>query len=139
MKFEEFIKNNLARKAQPDKQLIKSLVNTAESDLKFLEKINLTEESARKLTTNYYDVLRSLIEAIASIKGYKIYSHEAFTYFLQELGENDISLKFDRLRKIRNNINYYGKSISTEEAKDIVSEIKTIINSLKLKYLENVS
>jgi len=137
MRFEEFIKNNFARKANPDKQLIKSLVNTAESDLKYLNKLELTEESARKLTTNYYDILRSLLEAIASSKGYKIYSHEAFTSFLQELGENNIAIKFDRIRKTRNNINYYGKSVYLEEAKDIISEIKTLIKILKEKYLKN--
>ena len=137
MNFQDFIKSGEVRRAEIDKVLAKSILNTSKSDLLFFNNLKINENSARKIVSNCYDILRSVLEAISALDGYKIYSHEAFTYFLQELGENDISLKFDRLRKIRNNITYYGKSISTEEAKDIISEIKTLINSLKPKYLKN--
>ena len=88
---------------------------------------------------NYYDVLRSIVEAISSLDGYKIYSHEAFTYFLKEKGEDLIAEKFDRFRKIRNGINYYGKNISIEEVKEHIPEIVKLINVLKKKYLENIA
>src|SRR3989344_5153772 len=93
----------------------------------FFKGIEINENSARKIVTNYYDILRSILEAIASIDGYKVYSHEAFTYYLKEKNEEVISIKFDRLRKIRNGINYYGNSISVGEAKEIVDDIKRII------------
>ena len=79
--------------------------------------------------------MRSILEAVSIIKGYKIYSHEAYTYFLQEIKEDLISVKFDRFRKIRNSINYYGKDISIEETKENISEIKKMINLLIKKYL----
>ena len=138
MKFEDFIGKGQVRKASKDVSLAKSLVKTAYSDLKFLNAIPLNENSARKVMGNYYDVLRSIMEAIAVLSGYKVYSHEAFAYFLKEKGEVVIAEKFDRFRKIRNKINYYGKGISIEEAKENSDEIKKIINVLKLKYLEGI-
>ena len=94
MNFDDFIKNGQVKKASPDKALIKSLVLTSKTDLSFLKNISINENSARKTMSNYYDVLRSILEAIASKHGYKIYSHEAFTYFLKKLSEPVISEKF---------------------------------------------
>ena len=136
MKFGDFIKQGQVKIASKDTILAKSLVKTARKDLEFLEHIELNENSARKLTTNYYDVLRSILEAISAIDGYKIYSHEAFTYFLKEKGEEILAVKFDRFRKIRNRINYYGEDISVEEARDNIEEMKNIIRTLIEKYLK---
>ena len=135
MKFSDFIKRKEVRKAEFDPELFKSIVKTAELDLIFLEKVKIDEYSARKIMSNYYDVLRSLLEAMALRDGYKVYSHEAFTFYLREKEENEISLKFDRFRKKRNAINYYGESVSVEEVKEYSGEMKKIIIELKKKYL----
>lgn len=111
---------------------------TAEIDLKFLSGLEINQNSARKIMTNYYDVLRSILEAIAAIDGYKVYSHEAFKYFLIEKSELVIAEKFDRFRRIRNGLNYYGKNITPEEVKENVGEIIKLINELKKKYLQQL-
>lgn len=139
MKFSDFIGKGQAKRALPDISLAKSLIATAEDDLKFLLSIPINDNSARKLMSNYYDILRSILEAIAALDGYKIYSHEAFTFFLKEKGENICAEKFDRFRKIRNGINYYGKSISASETKDNIAEIARLIALLKKKYLSSVA
>lgn len=136
MKFEDFIKKGDAKKSSLDIFLIRSLVKTAKKDLEFLNDLKITEKSSRKIMVGYYDILRSILEAIASFDGYKIYSHEAFSYFLNEKGEKILAIKFDRFRKIRNSINYYGQDISIEETKDNVEEIKNMINILINKYLK---
>ena len=125
----------MVRRAGADKTLASSLSQNAKRDLEFLYGLEVNEKSCRKLMTNYYDVLRSVLEAVSTIKNYKIYSHEAFTYFLKEIKEDLISIKFDRFRKIRNSINYYGKDISIEETKENIQEIKKIIQILMNKYL----
>lgn len=76
------------------------------------------------------------LEAIASINGYKIYSHEAFTYFLIEEDEKLLADKFDKFRKIRNGIVYYRKNISVEEVKEIIVDIFELIE--KLRYLKEL-
>ena len=137
MNFKDFLKIGQARKSNPDISLIKALYKNTLNDLKYLENQGIDTLSARKLVGNYYDCLRTILEAIASIDGYKIYQHEAFTSFLKEKGEEISSIKFDRFRKIRNKINYYGEDISVEEAKEIIHEIRILIKYLTDKYLKN--
>lgn len=137
MSFKDFIREGIARKTTKDNLLIKSLVKTSEEDLKFISKLELTEISARKIMSNYYDILRAILEALAILKGYKIYSHEAFTSFLEFIGEKNISEQFDRFRRIRNQINYYGKDISVEEVRENSEKIEILINKIKNKYFKN--
>ena len=134
-----FIKKGQVRKATPDIALIKSLVKTAEADMLFLKSVEVNELSARKVMSNYYDTLRSILEAMAALDGFKVYSHEAFKHFLSEKGEHIIAEKFDRFRKIRNKINYYGKSISKEEVVENSTEIASLITQLKEKYLKETA
>jgi hypothetical protein len=44
------------------------------------------------------------------------------------------SEKFDRFRKLRNKLNYYGGSISAEEMSEIKVEIKDVIVQLRRKF-----
>jgi len=135
MKFEDFIEKGLVRKTSKDKSLVRALLQNSKKDIEFLNGLKINEKSVRKIMTNFYDVLRSILEAVSVIKGYKIYSHEAYIYFLKEIKENLLAIKFDRFRRIRNSINYYGKDISIEETKENIYEIKKMINILIKKYL----
>jgi len=127
MKFEDFVRLGTVKRRRTDKSLAKSLKKTAKIDLKFLERIGIDDISARKIVSGYYDVLREVLEAIVTLKGYKIYSHEAFAYFLREEGDVVMAEKFDRFRLIRNRINYYRKSVSCDEAKEYCLEMKKMI------------
>src|SRR3989338_1454896 len=138
MKFGDFIKNGAVKRGSADFQLAKSLAITANQDLIFLKTLEVTDNSARKVSSNYYDVLRSVLEALAALDGFKVYSHEAFTYYLRENGLENESAKFDCFRKIRNSINYYGKSISVEEAVEFVEDISGLIAALKEKLLKKL-
>jgi len=133
MKFEDFIKKGQVRKSSVDSQLVKSILSSSEGDLKFLSKIKIDEFSARKVFSNYYDVTRSLLEALAIQHGYKIYAHEPFVYFLKSIKEEVLSLKFDRFRLLRNKVNYYGKSLLAEEVKEYKEELIDLIDKIKSK------
>ena len=135
MDFDDFIKNGIIRTSFKDTALAKSLLQNIKKDIKFLDSLKINENSARRLMVNYYDILRGVLESISAIDGYKIYSHEAFVYFLKKKGEELFSIKFDRFRKIRNSINYYGDDISIEETKDNIEKMKEMINILVKKYL----
>jgi hypothetical protein len=138
MMFRDFIKTGKARKASPDRQLAKSLVRMSANHLKAMEQMRLTATTSATIMTNYYESLREVVEAIAAIDGYKVYSHEAFTHFLREKGEHLISIKFDKFRKIRNSVNYYGKTVEVSVTRENVREIMNIIKELKGKYLKRV-
>ncbi|HLD87017.1 MAG TPA: hypothetical protein VJB12_03050 [Candidatus Nanoarchaeia archaeon] len=132
--FGRFLKEGKVRRGEKDAMLATSLVQMAEQDLEFLRPLRITEISARRIVSNYYDVMRSLLEAMAALDGYKVYSHEAFTDYLDEVkGEQRLSERFDRLRKIRNGINYYGKSITIEEAEELALEMIALISAIRSK------
>ena len=123
MRFADFIKDGKVRLASKDISLAKSLLKSTLNEIKFLNKLKLADESASTLMKSYYDILRKILEAFSAIEGYKVYSHEAFTYFLKEKGEDVLSIKFERFRKIRNGLNYYGTTISSKEARDIINDM----------------
>ncbi|MBI2558891.1 hypothetical protein HYW20_06215 [Candidatus Woesearchaeota archaeon] len=139
MNFEDFIRRNLVRKATSDTELAKSLITESYKILKVIKELNPSDANATLLMRECYESFRQICEAIAVYKGYKIYSHEAITAFIAEiLNEKEIAESFDRYRKIRNSINYYGTPISLAETQKALVEIPKFIDDLKKKYLFDV-
>ena len=94
--------------------------------------LDLNDETASSKITLAYDSLRELLEALAVIKGYKIYNHECYCSFLKEIMEESLlGDTFDSLRKIRNSINYYGKEISAKEAEPVLKKIQDTSKDIK--------
>lgn len=138
MKFQDFVDSQKVRKGSPDIQLAKSLIKISDNHIKSLQQLEITETTSSTIMMTYYEALREIVEAVAIKEGYKVYSHEAFTFFLKEKGEELVSSKFDRFRKIRNNINYYGQPIEASSVKENKNEIEKIINELKQKFLQDL-
>ena len=137
--FEEFIRLGKVRKGDPDIALSKSLVKMSRLQLRYADCKPITGENASPTLVTYYEALREICEAICAKDGFKVYSHEAFTFFLKEnLHEDRIAESFDRLRKLRNGVNYYGEGVNREEAKAASEEVKKIILELKQKYLSDL-
>ncbi len=131
-----FVEKKVVRKATPDLELAKSLIKMSDARLQFLQKQEIDSSSASVIASEYYEAVREVCEAILAVRGFKVYSHEVITSFLSEILKDDYSsATFDRYRKIRNGINYYGKQIAREEAEKASSEIRQLIKSLKSKYL----
>ena len=52
--------------------------------------------------------------------------------FLRDiLKEQSVSMKFDRYRRLRNGINYYGEDIDIETVKEAIIEIPKLIKELE--------
>lgn len=136
MDLNDFKKRGLVRKSSKDISLIKSLIKLSENDEVVTKKIKLNNLSARMILMNYYNILRMILEAIAADNELKIYSHEAYTYFLKTLGEDIFSEQFNRFRKLRNKLSYYGEDLSVEEVLILSDGIKKMTRKLKKKYLK---
>ena len=66
------------------------------------------------------------------MRGYKFLDHESVGYFLRDiLKEQSVSMKFDRYRRLRNGINYYGEDINIETVKEAIIEIPEIVKKLE--------
>jgi len=133
LNFEYFILEGKVRIGEKDIQRAKALIKMSEGDLKLVNKLeNFPSIAFRTI----YEALRQILEAMCLVNGYKVYSHEAYTYYLKSLGEENIAEKFERYRKLRNGINYYGKDVPKEVAINAKKDIEQICKRLKEKYFE---
>ncbi len=124
------IKKRIAKEAKRDDNKVKSLREI--SMMKMKSASMLPEDHYYSKITLLYGSLRELLECVALEKGFKIYNHECYTAFLQEiLNESDDAKTFDELRKIRNGINYYGIKISIKDAELIISDLLEMIDKYK--------
>lgn len=124
-----------ARHSFVDKQRAKSLQGMADARIKFIENIRLTEENSAILVSEAYQALLEVVQAIITSEGFKVYSHKCVTYFLEDyMGMETLSEKFDKFRKIRNKINYYGKTLDVKTGKEFIAEIFSLINQLRTRY-----
>ena len=89
------------------------------------------------LFTDMYEGVLEYCQALACLEGYKILNHLCITDFLKELGLQDIAVKFDRHRKLRNSVNYYGKALDPDFSLRSISEMQAAIKRLKQFISEN--
>lgn len=136
MSFNRFIEEGKVRKGKPDLPLAQSLINTSDKHLKVVLMLDINETTKETIFVMSYEALRELIESMAIREGYKVYSHEAFTFYLQDKGNDALARKFDRYRKLRNGVNYYGKEIPLAEVQSATKEIQELIKEVKKKYLK---
>ncbi len=137
MDFNHFIETGKVYKVTKDYSKARSLVAISDNTIKVIKRLKIGDDSASLILVNGYEALREIIEAMTLIEGYKVFSHEAYTYYLKDIGEIMISEKFDRLRKLRNGVNYYGKKVDTPVAKKGIEDINKIIRHLKETHLKN--
>lgn len=124
MNFETSLEENYAKKVTPNPLRAKNLKKASQQAIKTAKNIPLNEETTKSIMRELYEGLRQYFEAIGYEKGYKFNSHETITYFIKDiLKNNSNSIKFDKYRKIRNGINYYGDTISQESIKEAIKEI----------------
>ncbi len=135
MKFEEYIVRGDVRKGEIDSQKAAALIKMSERSLATTAQIEMNDTTASIIFTISYDALREILEAMCLIQGYKVYSHEAYTAYLEKLHEEKTAITFDRLRKLRNGINYYGKPVSVDIAVSAKEECKKLCQELKQKYV----
>lgn len=116
-----------------DIELIKSLKKTSENKIISSKELSLRTETIGSKISLSYDSVRELLEALAISKGFKIYEHICYTAFLKEIVKHSsLAEEFDELRKIRNDINYYGKDVSIEEAKVVLDRLDKFLKEVKI-------
>lgn len=133
--FIEFVKEGKAVRKSPDLGEAKSLIAQSKRRLNDIQELPLNKDNASFRFESAYESIREALQAFLSIEGYKPYSHEAiFSFALEKklLHEHEI-FKADRYREIRNDINYRGKTVTVEEAREIILFVKQIMPNLEKK------
>ena len=130
MDWDECLKKKIAKDVKQDKNLIISARKIA--NVKIESANTLPERLFIGKITLLYDALRELLKCLALENGFKIYNHECYSAFLKEIlklsEEADL---FNKLRRIRNGINYYGRDVNKDEAKQIINDLKVLIRQFK--------
>jgi len=138
MDWEECKYKRFIKEINCDNNLINSLIKSSNDKLKSFERLGLDEITASTKISIIYDSLREILEALAIRKNLKIYNHECFCAFLDEICNDKLfSDEFDRFRKLRNKINYYGKQVQIDEAKIIIEEMILLREKIVKKYFRD--
>ena len=91
-----------------------------------------------RIAEEYYEIIKELLTAIMYSDGYKTLSHKMLITYLADnysLLKDSERFLMDSLRKLRNDLVYYGKKISQEFLENNQKEIDKIINKL-IKFVE---
>ena len=135
MFFERAMQKGDVIKVPPDILRAKGLLQASCDAIETALEIPMVEKKYKTILRELYEGLRQYCEAIGYSRGYKFSTHEVIVFFLDEiLHEPEISSSFNKYRKLRNGINYYGKDISSDKVKYAKKEIPFLIQKLK-KYV----
>ena len=132
MNFENSLVNGKAKKVLPNKIRASSIFKSSIRAIETAKIIQVNENTLKSIFRELYEGLREYCEAIGYLRGYKFLDHESIGYFLRDvIKEQSASNKFDRYRKLRNGINYYGEDIDIETVKEAIIEIPKLIKELE--------
>jgi hypothetical protein len=136
--FAAFLQSGDVRKSSVDRHLAASLLEQAKRRHDYISSRELTEESRDFHLDDAYKVMRTVADAWLALHGYKSYSHEASISFLQEdKGFSAAFIEdFDRLRRLRNGIRYYGKRVSISDAQLAVDLSRKFLRRMEPKIKE---
>jgi len=129
----------LIKKTKPNAELAKSLIEMSDIKEKAINSANIDEITISAYVPMAYDALREILEAICVLRGYKVLSHvclgELVKYFLKDFDFHS----FDRLRYIRNSINYYGEKVSLKQGNEIIKNIFQVKAEMKKALLNELA
>ena len=132
MFFQKSLKEGYVKEVFAYKFRSQSLIKAANEALLTAKEIPLIDYKYKSIVRELYEALRQYCEAIGYLYGYKFESHEVITYFLKEkLNKENLSLIFEKYRKIRNGVNYYGRDVPKETIEKALVEIPETIKQLE--------
>ena len=110
MDWEECLKGDVVPTAK-NKEVAKSLLAMCEARLAVARGTDMAGYPALRAEA-YYEVTKELITALLVLQGFKSYSHKCLIAFmhefhLQHFSRHEVEL-MDKLRKLRNDIDYRG-------------------------------
>ncbi len=131
MDLKECFRKGLIKKTRIDQELIKSLIEMSDIKENAVKTAKIDHINISAYVSLAYDSLREILEALCVSKGYKVLSHICIGELLKDILEDFDYHEFDRMRYIRNGINYYGVKVGLEQGKEIINKIFVIKNKIK--------
>lgn len=138
MDLDECFRKGLIKKTNKDRELVKSLVEMSRIKEIAVKTAKINNMNISAYVSLAYDSLREILEALCIMKGYKVLSHICIGELLKNILEDFDYEEFDRLRWIRNSINYYGEKVEFDQGKEIIEKIFLIKRKILKKYLDGL-
>ena len=128
--FEYFIARRDVKKQATDINLSKAALKEGIERLEFFKNLG-KKINSKYILENAYEAMREAADSLLYREGFKSFSHEASIAYLAEKGfsEQDIA-EFDRFRKIRNGIKYYGEGCEQEDVELALKLAEKIIKKI---------
>ena len=131
--FEFFLKKGDVKGQSPNKNLAFATFKDGLERIEFAKQL-LHKAKSKYVLENAYEAMREASDAVLYLRGFKSFSHEASIVYLFKEGFNEEEIiEFDRFRKIRNGIKYYGKDCEISDAEQAIQLADRIINRIKEK------
>jgi uncharacterized protein (UPF0332 family) len=135
--FEFFLNKGDVKKQSPDENLSKATLKDSLERLE-LSKNLLNKVKAKYVLENAYESMREAADSVLFKEGFKSFSHQASIAYLLKKGFNEQYIaEFDRFRKIRNGIKYYGGGCDESDAQSAIKLAEKVIGKIK-KILEQL-
>lgn len=117
-----WVKTGILRHRQKDIEKIKSMINSAEINVKVTTTIKNNKDSATLIFREIYESIRQLGDAKWGLLGYEPANHEISIEALKELDiKEKIKLNsLERFKKIRHDINYRGFRATVIQSEEII-------------------
>ncbi len=121
-RIEQWEREDQLRRRSPDKEKVRSMIESSTITMNVVRAIPLTDASATLIFREAYESIRQLGDARWWLRGYEPRNHEVSMEILQEM---DITEKvrlnhLGRFKKIRNDANYRGFKVSMAQAQEIL-------------------
>ncbi len=119
---DQLIRSEQLRKRFPDREKIKSMIESATTNMKVVKNVFLDDESAMLVFRETYESIRQLGDAKWWLLGYEPKNHDASLEVLKEFDiKEKIKLNYlGRFKLIRHDINYRGFKASVAQATEIL-------------------
>lgn len=131
MDLKECFRKGMIKKTRIDSELIKSLIEMSDIKENAVKTAKIDNINISAYVSLAYDSLREILEALCISKGYKVLSHICIGELLKDMLEDFDYHEFDRMRYIRNGINYYGVKVALGQGKQIIKKIFVTKNKIK--------
>ena len=138
MDLNECFKKGFIKKTEVNVGLIKSLIEMSDVKELAVDTANINEKNISAYVSLAYDSLREILEALCISKGYKVLSHICIGELLKDIIKDFEYGQFDRLRYVRNSINYYGEKVDFIQGKQIIDKIFLMKKNILGNYLKEI-
>ncbi len=130
--------NRIIKRVKVDRTLIKSLGEMANITENIVQTAEIDKVNISVYVSLAYNALSEVLDAVCISRGYQTKSHSAKGILVKNLINGDFNYdEFDRLRCIRNRINYHGSKVDYGVGIEAIYKALTAKEKILSKYLKS--